>query len=35
MLRVLGWTQIADALCHYGACAQRAVHLLTTPPTRL
>jgi predicted transposase YbfD/YdcC len=35
LLRALGWTQLADAIRHYGAFAHRAVHLLTTPPTRL
>jgi predicted transposase YbfD/YdcC len=35
LLRSVGWTQIADALRHYGAFAHRAVLLLTTPLTRL
>jgi predicted transposase YbfD/YdcC len=35
LLRNLGWTQIADATRHYGAFAQRAFALLSTPPTRL
>jgi predicted transposase YbfD/YdcC len=35
LLRALGWTQIADATRHYSAFAQRAVHLLSTPPVRL
>ena len=35
LLRALGWTRIADALRHYGAFAHRALHLLSTPPTRL
>jgi predicted transposase YbfD/YdcC len=35
LLRAAGWTQIADALRHYGAFAHRAVQLLTTPLARL
>jgi len=35
LLRAHGWTQIADAIRHYAAFAHRAVHLLTTPLTRL
>lgn len=35
LLRVLGWTQIADATRHYGAFAHRAIALLSTPPVRL
>ena len=31
LLRAPGWTQIADALRHYGAFAHRALALLTTP----
>ena len=32
LLRALGWTNIADAVRHYGADAQRALALLATPP---
>jgi predicted transposase YbfD/YdcC len=35
LLRALGWTQIADAIRHYGAFAHRAVQLLSSPPVRL
>ncbi|MGH2603015.1 MAG: hypothetical protein ACRDJ9_26965 [Dehalococcoidia bacterium] len=35
LLRALGWTNIADALRHYGAYAHRAIHLLSTRPTGL
>ena len=35
LLRALGWTQMADALRHYGAYAHRAIHLLSAPPARL
>lgn len=35
LLRALGWTQIADATRHYGAFAQRAMTLLSSPPLRL
>jgi predicted transposase YbfD/YdcC len=35
LLRALGWRQIADAIRHYGAYAQRAIALLSTPPLRL
>jgi predicted transposase YbfD/YdcC len=35
LLRALGWTQIADATRHYGAFAQRAITLLSSPPVRL
>ena len=35
LLRVLGWTQIADATRHYAASARRAVTLLSTAPPRL
>jgi predicted transposase YbfD/YdcC len=35
LLRALGWTQIADATRHYGAYAQRAIALLSSPPLRL
>jgi predicted transposase YbfD/YdcC len=35
LLRALGWTQIADATRHYGAFAQRAIMLLSSPPVRL
>lgn len=35
LLRACGWTQIADATRHYGACAHRAIALLSTPPARL
>lgn len=35
LLRACGWTQIADATRHYGAFAQRALQLLSTPPARL
>lgn len=38
LLRALGWTNIADAVRHYGAHAHRAIHLLTSPalhPLRL
>jgi predicted transposase YbfD/YdcC len=34
LLRALGWTNIAAALRHYGASAQRALTLLTTAPPR-
>lgn len=33
LLRVLGWTNIADALRHYAAYPQRAIGLLSTVPT--
>jgi len=32
LLRALGWTNIADAVRHYGAYTQRALALLATPP---
>jgi predicted transposase YbfD/YdcC len=32
LLRALGWTNIADAVRHYGAYAHRALALLATPP---
>ena len=32
--RALGWASIADALRHYAASAQRALHLLTLTPAR-
>lgn len=35
LLRACGWTQIADATRHYGAFAQRAIALLSSPPRRL
>ncbi len=35
LLRHLGWTNIADALRHYGAYAPRALHLLGALPARL
>jgi predicted transposase YbfD/YdcC len=35
LLRALGWTNIADALRHYGAYVHRALQLLTCPPPRL
>lgn len=35
VLRALGWTNVADALRHYGAYAHRAIHLLSTTPARL
>jgi predicted transposase YbfD/YdcC len=35
LLRALGWTNIADAVRHYGAYAHRALHLLTRSPARL
>ena len=35
LLRACGWTQIADAIRHYGAYAHRAIHLLSSPPLRL
>jgi predicted transposase YbfD/YdcC len=35
LLRALGWTNIADALRHYGAYAHRAIHLLAVSPPRL
>ncbi len=35
LLRALGWTNIADALRHYGADAHRALHRLATVPARL
>jgi predicted transposase YbfD/YdcC len=35
LLRVLGWTQIADALRHYAASVPRALRLLATAPARL
>jgi predicted transposase YbfD/YdcC len=35
LLRALGWTQIADAIRHYGAYAQRAIAVLSSPPLRL
>ncbi len=35
LLRALGWTNIADAVRHYGAYATRAIHLLSTRPTGL
>jgi predicted transposase YbfD/YdcC len=35
LLRSLGWTNIADAVRHYGAYAHRALRLLATPPARL
>lgn len=35
LLRALGWTNIADALRHYGAYAHRALHLLATTPAGL
>jgi predicted transposase YbfD/YdcC len=35
LVRALGWTQTADALRHYGAFAERALRLVTTPPARL
>jgi predicted transposase YbfD/YdcC len=31
--RSQGWTNVADALRHYGASASRALHLITDPPT--
>ena len=34
-LRHLGWTNIADALRHYGAYAPRALRLLGALPARL
>ena len=35
LVRALGWTNIADALRHYGAYAHRALTLLATTPARL
>ncbi len=35
LLRVLGWTNIADALRHDAAFVPRAIRLLATVPTRL
>lgn len=35
LLRVLGWTNIADALRHYAASVPRAIRVLSTPPARL
>ena len=35
LLRAVGWTNIADALRHYGAYAPRALHLLGALPARL
>jgi predicted transposase YbfD/YdcC len=35
LLRALGWTQIADAIRHYGAYAHRAIALLSSPTVRL
>jgi len=35
LLRVLGWSNIADATRHYGASASRAVRLLSAAPSRL
>ncbi len=35
VLRAVGWTNIADAIRHYGAYAHRAIHLLTSTPARL
>ena len=35
LLRHLGWTNIADALRHYGAYAHRALRLLGALPARL
>ena len=35
LLRHLGWTNIADALRHYGAYAPRALHLLGALPAQL
>jgi predicted transposase YbfD/YdcC len=35
LLRSLGWTQIADAIRHYGAFSHRAIRLLSDPPSRL
>ena len=35
LLRSRGWTQIADALRHFGAFPHRAIHLLATPPPGL
>jgi predicted transposase YbfD/YdcC len=35
VLRSLGWTNIADALRHYGAKADRALHLIGALPARL
>jgi predicted transposase YbfD/YdcC len=35
LLRALGWTNIADAVRHYGAFAPRALRLLSTVPQRL
>jgi hypothetical protein len=35
LLRACGWTQIADATRHYGACASRAIALLSSPTLRL
>lgn len=32
LLRVLGWTNIAQALRHFGAFPRRVIWLLTTPP---
>jgi hypothetical protein len=32
--RALGWASIADAVRHYGAYAQRALHLLALTPAR-
>lgn len=33
LLRAVGWTNIADALRHYGAYPQRAIRLLSTAPS--
>lgn len=35
LLRARGWSQIADAIRHYGAFAHRAIQLLSTSPVRL
>jgi len=35
LLRALGWTNLADAVRHYGAFAPRALRLLSTGPKRL
>ena len=35
LLRALGWTNLADAVRHYGAFAPRALRLLSTVPKRL
>jgi predicted transposase YbfD/YdcC len=35
LLRALGWTNIADAMRHYGASVPRAIALLATTPARL